>query len=120
MEKREKLNQYAFSKMEQYIKENGLWTKIRKMVAEFKFGQMDQDTTASGEMEWPTDMVDLSMPKEMCTRENGLRIRPMAMVSIPTSMDQDTRANGSKISNMALELSSGQMVPSTRGNTSKA
>jgi hypothetical protein len=120
MGKREKSSQYAFLKMELSIKENGLWMRIRKMVAEFKFGQMVPDTTASGEMEWPMDTADLSMPKEMSMRENGPKIKPMATEYTPTSMDPDTKDNGSRINNMASELSNGQMVPSTKANTSRA
>jgi hypothetical protein len=120
MEKREKSSQYAFSKMEPYIKENGSWMRIRKTVAEYKFGQMAPDTTDSGEMEWPTDMEDLSMPKEMFMRVNGLRIKPMVMACTPTSMDLDMRANGSKISNMALVLNNGQMVQNTRASMNRA
>jgi hypothetical protein len=120
MEKREKSSQYAFLKMGQSIKENGSWMRIRKMVAEFKFGQTAPDTTDSGEMEWPMDMVDLSTPKGMCMKVNGLRIRPMAMECTLISMDRDTKANGTRISNMALVLSNGQMVPNMRVNMSRA
>lgn len=52
MAKREKSSLYAFLKMELCTKESGSSMRTRKMVAEFKFGQMDLDTMVSGEMEW--------------------------------------------------------------------
>jgi hypothetical protein len=84
------------------------------MAEVFKYGLMDQDTMDFGEMEWLTDLVDWSMLKVMCMRENGLKIRLMAMGFILTSMAADMRANGSKINNMDLELSNGLMEQNMR------
>ena len=54
----EKWDQLQCWKMVQFIKENGLLTKIKKMEEAYKFGQMGQDMMASGEMEWLTVMED--------------------------------------------------------------
>lgn len=117
--KREKSNPYVSSKMELSIKESGSWMRTKRMAVEFKFGQTDPGTTASGEMVWLMAMEDLSTQKEMSMRENGPRIKLMDTVYTPISMAVDTRANGSKISSMDSELSNGPMVPSTRANTNK-
>lgn len=89
------------------------------MDVESKFGQMVQDMMVSGKMAWPTDMEDLSMLKEMSTRESGLMTRPMDMESTPTLTEVDTRDNGSKINNTDSEWNSGQMVPNMRVITNK-
>ena len=102
-----------------YTKVNGSWTRTRRMVAEFKFGQTDLDTMASGETVWLTDMDDSSTLKVMSMRENGPRIKLMDMVYTLTLMEAGMKANGSKISNTDSESSNGQMVPSTKVNTNK-
>lgn len=89
--------------MEPSTKESGLWTRTKKMVAEFKFGPMDQDTTASGEMVWLMAMADLSTLREMSMKESGLRIKLMDMVSTLTLMEVGTRASGFKISSTDSE-----------------
>ena len=119
MARRGRSNPSVSSKMELSTKVNGSWTRIKKMAAEFKFGQTDPDTTASGETVWPMAMADLSTLKEMSTRENGLRIRLMDMACTLTSTEVDMRASGSKISSMDSESSNGLMVPNTRVNMSK-
>jgi len=86
----------------------------------FRFGQMAQDTTASGEMVWPMAMADLFTLKVMCMRESGQRTRPTDLVFTPISMEVDTKDNGTRISNMVMVSNSGQMVLSTMVNTSKA
>jgi hypothetical protein len=98
----DKLDPFKFLKMEQCIKENGLYNQIKRMVEEFKYGQMVQDMMVFGDKEWQTDMEDLSMPKEMCMRVNGLRIKQMDLVFILISMEADMRVTGSKISSMVL------------------
>lgn len=100
MVRKEKSNQYVFLKMELSTKENGLWTRTKRTAAEFKFGRMDPDTTASGETVWLMGMDDLCTLKEMCMRESGLRIKQMAMESTLISMEVGTRASGFKISSM--------------------
>ena len=105
--------------MEQSIKENGSWTRTKKMAAEFKFGQMDPGTMASGETVWLMAMADLFTPKEMSMKENGPRIKQMDMVYTPISTAADMRVSGSKISNTDSELSNGPMVPSMRANMNK-
>ena len=98
----DKLDPFKFLKMEQCIKENGLYNQIRRMVEEFKYGQMAQDMMVFGDKEWQTDMEDLCMPKEMFMRVNGLRIKQMDLVFILISMEADMRVTGSKISSMVL------------------
>lgn len=100
MARREKSNLYVYLKMEQSTKESGLWTRTKRTAAEFKFGPMDPDTTASGETVWLMAMADLSTLKEMSMRESGLRIKQMDMESTLISMEVGTRANGFKISSM--------------------
>ena len=117
--KRERLSQYVSLRTELSTKASGSWTKTRKMAEEFKFGQMDPDMMDSGETEWPMATEDSSMPKEMSTRANGLRIRLKAMVSTHTSTAAGTRDNGSRISSTDLVSSNGPMEPSTRVNMSK-
>ena len=58
MDFQDKLDQFKFLKMVRCIKENGLFNQIKRMVEEFKFGQMAQDMMDFGEMEWLTDLVD--------------------------------------------------------------
>ena len=58
MERQEKFVQYVFWKMVPSIKETGSLTRIKKMDAVFKYGQMVQDTMVFGEMEWQMDTVD--------------------------------------------------------------
>lgn len=120
MARREKSNQYVYSKMALSTKESGLWTRTRRTAAEFKFGPMDPGTTASGETVWLMAMADLSTLKEMSMKESGLRIKQMDMVSTLTSMEVGTRASGFKISSMDLVSSNGQMEPNTRANTNRA
>lgn len=98
----DKLDPFKFLKMEQCIKENGLYNQIKRMVEEFKYGQMVQDMMVFGDKEWQTDMEDLCMPKEMFMRVNGLRIKQMDLVFILISMEADMRVTGSKISSMVL------------------
>jgi hypothetical protein len=98
----DKLDPFKFLKMEQCIKENGLYNQIKRMVEEFKYGQMVQDMMVFGDKEWQMDMEDLCMPKEMCMRVNGLRIKQMDLVFILISMEADMRVTGSKISSMVL------------------
>lgn len=119
MAKREKSDPSAYSKMELSTKVSGSLTRIRRMAAEFKFGQMDPGMTASGETAWLTDTADSSTPRAMCTRESGAMIKPMDTEFILISMAADTRVNGSKISNMASVSNSGLMELSTKDNTSK-
>mgnify|MGYP006099523671 CR=1 FL=1 len=94
-------------------------TRIRKTAVEFKFGQMVQGTTDSGETEWPMDMEDSFMPRVMCMKVSGLKTRLMVMEFTRILMEVDTKVNGSKISNMDSVLSNGLMAPSTRDSTSK-
>ena len=77
--------------------------KIKKMVVEYKFGQMVQGTMDFGEMEWQMDMEDLSMLKVMCMKVNGLKIKPTDMEFTPILMEVDMKDNGSKINNMDSE-----------------
>ena len=74
--------------------------KIRKMVAGYKFGQTVQGTMDSGEMGWRMDMEDSFMPKGMCMRVNGLKIRLMGMEFTLILMAVDMKDNGSKINSM--------------------
>ena len=71
--------------------------KIKKMVVESKFGQMVQGTMDSGETEWQMDMVDSFMPKVMCMKVNGLKIKPTDMEFTLILMEVDMKDNGSKI-----------------------
>ena len=84
--------------MEQFIKENGLLKKIKKMDVVYRFGQMVLDTTDSGEMAWLMARADLYMLKEMSMRENGLMIKLMDSVSTLTSTEADMKASGTRIS----------------------
>jgi hypothetical protein len=74
--------------------------KIKKMVVEYKFGQMVQGTMDFGETEWQTDMVDLFMLKVMCMKENGLKIKLTDMEFTLILMEVDMKDNGSKINSM--------------------
>ena len=56
----EKLSNLRHLKMVLFTRENGIRELIRKTAEEFKFGQMDQDMTVSGEMVSLKAMVDLS------------------------------------------------------------
>jgi len=96
------------------------------MVEEYKSGQMDQDTMASGEMVWPMDMDVLYMLKEMFMRVNGPRIKQMAsegrgidseFTLIITEVDM--KDNGSKINNTDMVLNNGQMVQNTKVSMNK-
>ena len=114
-----KSDQLLFSRMELSTKENGSLKKAKRMAEVFKSGQMVPGMTASGEMAWPMAMVDLFMLKEMCMKENGPKIKPMASEFTLTTMEVDTKDNGSKISNTDTVLNNGQMVLSTKVNMNK-
>ena len=105
--------------MELFIKVNGLLMKIKKMVVEYKFGQMAQDMMVSGEMEWQMAMVVWSMQKEMFMKVNGQKIKQMVLVYILISTAVGMKVNGFKINNMVMVLSNGQMVPNMKDNTNK-
>lgn len=98
MARRERSNQYAFLRMVLCIKVNGSQMKIKRMVVESKFGQMDLDMMDSGETEWQMGTEDSFMPKVMCMKENGPKIKPTDMESILILMEVDMKDNGSKIS----------------------
>ena len=93
--------------------------KAKRMVEEFKYGQMAPATTVSGVMEWQMAMVVLSMLKVTFMKANGLRIRQMAMVSILILMVAATKDNGMQTSNMALVLNNGLMEPSMMASMNK-
>ena len=117
--RRERLDQYAFSKTELSIKENGSLMRIKKIEEACRYGLMEADTMASGEMEWPMGREDSFMPKVMSTKESGLMTKQMATECTLTSMEAGMKDNGSKTSNMGSELNSGLMVLSTKDNTNK-
>ena len=54
----EKSSNLRLLKMVLFTRENGIREPIRKTAEVFKFGQMDQDMTVSGEMESQKAMVD--------------------------------------------------------------
>lgn len=54
---KEKFDKLSLLRMVPFIKENGIKGVIRKMVEEFKYGQMAQDMMVSGKLMWPKDMV---------------------------------------------------------------
>lgn len=89
------------------------------MVEEYKSGQMDQDTMASGEMVWPMDMDVLYMLKEMFMRVNGPRIKQMASEFTLIITEADMKDNGSKINNTDMVLNNGQMVQNTKVSMNK-
>ena len=93
--------------------------RIKKTVEESKFGQMDQDMTASGETEWPMVMEDLFMLRVTCMKESGLKTKQMVMEFTLILMEADMKVNGFKINNMDLVSNNGLTAPSTRVNTSK-
>jgi hypothetical protein len=108
--------------MEPCIKENGSQdqeARAKKMVVEFRYGQMDRDTMDSGEMEWPMGMVVWFTLRAMSMKENGPKTKQMVTVYILTLMEAGMRANGSQISNTEVALKNGQMVPNTKASTSK-
>ena len=119
MARKEKSDQFASLKTVQSTRANGSSRKTRKIEEEFKFGQTEADTMASGEMAWPMDKEDLYTPKVMSMKENGLMTKPMGLESTLTSTEVVTKVNGTKISNTALELSSGQMVLNMKVNMNK-
>ena len=98
----DKLDPFKFLKMEQCIKENGLYNQIKRMVEEFKYGQMVQDMMVFGDKEWQTDMEDLFMLKEMYMKVSGQKIKQMDSESILILMEADMRVIGFKINNMVL------------------
>jgi hypothetical protein len=98
----DKSDPFKFLKMEQCIKENGLYNQIRRMVEEFKYGQMVQDMMVFGDKEWQTDMEDLFMLKVMYMKVSGQKIKQMDSESILILMEADTRVIGFKINNMVL------------------
>lgn len=116
MEKRERLDQFAFLKMELCIKGSGLLMITRKTEEEYRFGLMDQDMMDSGKMEWLMVMEDLFMLREMFMKVSGTKTKLMVMVFILTLMEADTRVNGTRINNMVMELNNGQMVRNMRAN----
>jgi hypothetical protein len=118
-ESKERLGPFVSLRTGQFTKESGSLKRTRKIEEESRFGLMEADTMASGEMEWLTDREDWFMLKVTFMRENGLMTRPMVMVCTPTSMGQDTKDNGTRTSNMASGLNSGLMVLSTKGSTSR-
>ena len=120
MDFQDKLDQFKFLKMVRCIKENGLFNQIKRMVEEFKFGQMALDMMGFGDKEWRTDTEDLCMQKEMYMRENGLKIKLMDSEFILILMEVDMRVIGSKINNMVLGLNNGLMELNTKDNTNKA
>lgn len=120
MDFQDKLDQFKFLKMVRCIKENGLFNQIKRMVEEFKFGQMALDMMGFGDKEWQTDMEDLYMQKEMYMRENGLKIKLMDLEFTLILMEVDMRVTGSKINNMVLALNNGLMELNTKDNTNKA
>ena len=89
------------------------------MVVEFRYGQMDPGMMGFGEVEWPMDMEDLSMPKETFTKETGPKIRLMDMVFILIITEADMKDSGSKISSTESESNNGLMVPNTKANINK-
>lgn len=108
----ESFGKSKFLRMELCIKVNG-WV-IKRMVEVSKFGLMAQDMTASGGITWPMVSEDLSMPKEMFMKANGLKIKQMAMASTLISMEVATKDIGIKTNNTATVQSSGPMVQSTK------
>lgn len=99
-DKKGRSNQFVCLRMVLYTRVNGWQMKIRKMVAGYKFGQMVQGTMDSGETGWRMDMEDSFMPKVMCMRGNGLKIRLMGMEFTLILMAVDMKDNGSKINSM--------------------
>ena len=83
------------------------------MEEEFKYGQMVQDMTASGNMILHKDMEDSFMSREMCTKGSGRMTKPMALESIHITMEIDTLATGKKTNNTVKVLKSGLMIPNT-------
>ena len=103
MGRRERSNQYAFLRMVLYIRENGSLMKIKRMVVESKFGQMDPGTTDFGRMEWPVATAVSSMQKVTFTKVHGKTTRRTGLVIILITTGVVTRDSGCKISNMARE-----------------
>lgn len=89
--------------MELCTRENGWQMKIRKMVAESKFGQTVQGTMDSGGTEWQMDMEDSFMPRVMYMKVNGPKIRPTDMEFTLILMAVDMKDNGSKINSTDSE-----------------
>jgi hypothetical protein len=65
-----------------------------------KFGLMEADMTAFGEITWQMAKEDSYMQKETSTKESGLMIKPMDMVFILTLMGVNIKDNGFKINSM--------------------
>jgi hypothetical protein len=58
MVSREKSDQSAYLKTELSTKENGSLRKTKRIEEVFRYGQMEADTTASGETAWLMDKED--------------------------------------------------------------
>ena len=105
--------------MAQFIRVNGLLMRIKRMAVEFKFGPMDPDMMASGEMEWPMGTEDLFMLKVMCMKESGQKTKLMAMEFTLILMEVDMKANGFRINNTDSVSSNGLTEPNMKDNTNK-
>ena len=90
------------------------------MVEESKYGQMGQDTMASGKMILLKVMADWFTWKVMSMKDNGKMIKQMASVSIPITMVTDMLVIGRKTNNMAKVLRSGPMTHNMMGIISLA
>ena len=102
-----------------FTRGSGLLTRTRRTEGAFRSGLMGRDMTGSGEMEWPMAMEGSYMPKVTCTKESGLRTKPMDTEFIRISMEAGMKGSGSRINSMGSVWSSGLMAQSMRASMSK-